>query len=67
MGDIVYKNILKIRLEKKISQEYMAQELCISQAQYSKVERGTTNITVERLIRISKILKINIKDFFSIS
>ncbi|NBL64774.1 helix-turn-helix domain-containing protein [Flavobacterium sp. NST-5] len=34
-------NIIKLRKTSKISQEQMADELNMSQSQYSKIEKGT--------------------------
>lgn len=58
MEATVYENIRRIRIEKKISQENMANQLSISQAYYSKIERGLKSITLKRLIRIGEILDI---------
>lgn len=58
MEATIYENIRRIRIEKKISQEYMANQLSISQAYYSKIERGLKSITLKRFIRISEILDI---------
>ena len=49
---------LKIaRKEKGFSHENMAAELGISQAAYTNLEKNNSNLTVERLIKISKILE----------
>ena len=47
----VYQNIQEKRLEKNFTQEYMADQLSISQTHYSKIERGIKNITLERFIK----------------
>jgi len=47
------------RLTKNYSQEYMAWELDISQAAYSKVERDETELTLRRIYRIAEILEIS--------
>lgn len=48
------------RLTKGYSQEYMANELEISQNAYSKLERGETELTVRRAYEIAFILEISI-------
>jgi transcriptional regulator with XRE-family HTH domain len=47
------------RLTKKYSQEYMAFNLDISQAAYSKIERDETELTIQRIFDIAEILEIN--------
>lgn len=50
------------RLTKNYSQEYMANELQISQNAYSKLERGETEFSVKRLYEIAFILEMPIYD-----
>ncbi|HEY9559941.1 MAG TPA: helix-turn-helix transcriptional regulator [Anseongella sp.] len=60
MGDtsssIIRENIRHLRQEKRYSQEYMAICLTVSQNAYSKLERGLTRLTFERLSAIANIL-----------
>jgi transcriptional regulator with XRE-family HTH domain len=53
------KKIKEARLIKDICQEYMAIQLGITQAAYSKIENGQTQITVIRLLNICRILEID--------
>jgi transcriptional regulator with XRE-family HTH domain len=53
------KKIKEARLVKDICQEYMAIQLGITQAAYSKIENGQTQITVVRLLDICRILEID--------
>jgi transcriptional regulator with XRE-family HTH domain len=55
------KKIKEARLMKDICQEYMAVQLGITQAAYSKIENGQTQITVVRLLNICRILEIDPK------
>lgn len=48
------------RLAKGYSQEYMANELNISQNAYSKLERGETELSVNRAYEIASILGVSI-------
>ena len=64
MEKIVYNNIYKARLNKKFTQEYIADRLSISQTYYSKIERGLKKITLDKIIHIAHILEINPKDLF---
>lgn len=69
MDKLGYK-IRKIRESKDFTQEYMAQQLNISQNVYSKLERGEVKITTDRLTMISEILQVPeeslLKDDFNV-
>lgn len=54
----IEKNIRKIREIKGISQEYIAIQLGISTRAYSKIETGETQLTINRLVEISKIIGV---------
>jgi transcriptional regulator with XRE-family HTH domain len=58
MNSIGEKIRLK-RLEKRLSQENMAFELDISQAAYSKIELGQTDLTISRIFEIAEILEVS--------
>ena len=58
---IGYK-IKNIRELKNFTQEYMAEKLDISQAAYSKMEKGDTKISQDKLNKIAEILEINPDD-----
>lgn len=63
-SSIILQNIRDLRQEKKYSQEYMALRLEISQNAYSKLERGITRLTLERMAQIAEILGIGMAGFF---
>ncbi|MGV0922721.1 helix-turn-helix transcriptional regulator [Empedobacter tilapiae] len=65
MSDILTKSIRKIRESKGYSQEYMAQEMNLSQRAYSKIENCETKLDWEKLKIISKILEIEIGDLIN--
>ena len=50
------------RLRKKINQEDMAGYLGISQRAYSKIETGETQIKLDRLEEIAKLLNVSINE-----
>ena len=52
-------NIRKVRQYKDIKQEDIAHQLGLSVSAYSKIERDETEISVDRLIHISKILDVD--------
>lgn len=58
MNDVGEKIRLQ-RLTNNYSQEYMAFMLDISQAAYSKIERGETVLTLPRIYEIAEILKVS--------
>ena len=59
MSDIA-RNIKQIRELKSFTQEYMAQELDISQPAYVKIEKGLTILKIDRLQRIADILEVDV-------
>lgn len=60
----VYINIRKIRELKNLTREYVAEELKMSMSGYGKIERGDVDITVSKLIEISKVLDVSIEFIF---
>lgn len=61
-SNIILQNIRDLRQERKYSQEYMAHRLTFSQNAYSKLERGLTKLTLERLAQIAGILNTTVED-----
>jgi len=57
MHDQILVKIRRIRLEKSFSQEYVANELGITQSQYGKIENGLVKLSYERLQSIAMILE----------
>jgi transcriptional regulator with XRE-family HTH domain len=55
---LIGEKIRKIRGLKGFSQDYLASKLQITQNAYSKMERGETKISDERLTQISNVLEI---------
>jgi transcriptional regulator with XRE-family HTH domain len=62
----VIKKIRELRKTKGLSHENMSNELDISPSAYNKLERGETTLSLERLLKISEILEINIGDILDI-
>jgi transcriptional regulator with XRE-family HTH domain len=60
----VYINIRKIRELKNLTREYVAEELKMSLSGYGKIERGEVDITVSKLVEISKVLDVSIEFIF---
>lgn len=55
-------NIRKVRELRNFTQEYMAGQLGITQAGYSKIESGTTDISFSKIEEIANILKVTPAD-----
>ena len=54
----------ELRSEKNFSQERLANELGIEVSQISRIERGQINTSIAVLYNISKVLEVNISNFF---
>ncbi len=59
------RNIKTIRERKNLTQEFVANELGMSQNNYSNIENGTVKLTIERLIEISKILGVSAEELIA--
>ncbi len=57
------ENILrKNREARKLTQDFVAREMNMSQNAYSKIENGSTTLTVHHLKQLSRILEMSILD-----
>ncbi|MBF4516106.1 helix-turn-helix transcriptional regulator [Flavobacterium sp. ANB] len=54
----------QLRLDREITQEVMADRLAMTQATYSRKERGVIDITEEEWSKITEILGVNKEDVF---
>lgn len=61
---LMAKTIKSLRVKNKISVKTILVELCISQSSYSRIESGTTNISVFKLLLFCNVVGITIDDFF---
>lgn len=57
-------NLRRIRKEKGLSMETVANEAEIEYRQLGRIERGEVNTTIISLLRISKILNVDMKALF---
>ena len=60
--DPTYSNIKKIRVEKGLSQQSMANKMNMVVSAYGKIERGQTKLTIERLKEIGGILRMDVTE-----
>ncbi len=59
------QNILRIREEKNLSREYVAEKLKLTENNYGKMERGEIGISLQRLYDIATILKVQPEEILS--
>lgn len=59
----VGKNVRKIRIEKGLSMEALANEAEIEYRQLGRIERGEVNTTIISLLKIADALKAQVGDF----
>lgn len=62
---MIGNKIKNIRELKNLKQSYMAEQLHISQAAYSKLEKGGIKVSTEKLSQIAEILHVKIEDIIS--
>ena len=65
MTSSIKNKIKSIRELKNYTQEYMADQLGVTQAGYSKIEKGKTILSFVKLVEISKILEVSVEDIIS--
>ena len=65
--EAIIEKIKEYRKKKGYSHENMAEELNISQAAYSKIEKNETKLTVDRLYQISEILETPVYELLDVN
>ena len=63
----VHEKIKIMRLCKDWSQEEMAEKLGYSPNGYAKIERGETNIKVDKLEKIAEVLGVELQQFLNLN
>lgn len=58
------QTIERLRREKKMTQEDLADEASVNVSYLAKIENGYVNTTVRYLIKLARGLKIPVKDLF---
>ena len=61
------ENLRIIRIEKKMSQEDLANEADIPLSQIGRIERGEINTTISTVYSLAKALEINLSELFNFS
>ncbi|MHC0442409.1 helix-turn-helix transcriptional regulator [Flavobacterium sp. 3-210] len=65
MATSIKNKIKSIRELKNYTQEYMAEQLGVTQAGYSKIEKGKTILSYVKLVEIARILEVSVEDILS--
>ncbi|RZJ48734.1 MAG: XRE family transcriptional regulator [Flavobacterium sp.] len=65
MPTSIKNKIKSIRELKNYTQEYMADQLGVTQAGYSKIEKGKTVLSFVKLVEIARILEVSVEDILS--
>jgi len=61
----ISEKIRLIRQQRGFTQDYIAEHIGIDPVNYGRIERGQTNLSVDRLQQICKILNISLAELFS--
>ena len=61
----IEEKIRNLRELKNLTQEYMAEQLGITQAGYSKIESGNTKLTYNKIEEISKVLGVQTEELLA--
>lgn len=64
-SEVVTKKIKMLREMNNYTQQYVADELEISQNAYSLLEKGITKLSLERLDRIAEFYKVPLAELFT--
>lgn len=59
------KKIKNIRELRNFTQEYMAQQLGMTQAGYSRIESGKTDVSLSQLNKIAEVLEVSLEDLLT--
>lgn len=62
---LIGEKIKSIRELRNYTQEYMADQLGITQAGYSKIEKGATSLSLSKLEQLSVILELPLQDILN--
>lgn len=57
------KIIKTLRMDKKLTQEELAEKIEISKNYLSKVERGLSTLNAESFLKMAAVLEFNLEDF----
>lgn len=61
--ETIGKIIKKLRLDKNLTQEMLAEKMDISTNYLSKVERGLSRLNIEAFLKMAEVLSFSLEDF----
>ena len=61
--DTIGKIIKKLRIDKNLTQESLAEKMGISTNYLSKVERGLSRLNIEAFFKMAEVLTFSLEDF----
>lgn len=61
--ETIGKIIKKLRVDKNLTQETLAEKIDISTNYLSKVERGLSRLNIEAFLKMAEVLSFSLKDF----
>ncbi len=59
------RNIKAERVRKGYTQESFAEKACVSREYISRIERGQENMSILKILKLSQILEIDIKNLLA--
>ena len=62
--EIIALNIKVGRTKKRLTQEKLAELICVHEKYIGRIEAGKQNITIKTLNKIANALEIDLADFF---
>ena len=62
MNILLGNRIKTLRIAANFTQEQIAEEIGVSRQKYARIEGGTNNVTLEELIKIAKVLDVQVGD-----
>ncbi len=63
----INENVKKIRKQKKLTQEFVAQKLGVSRAWYNKLENDEIDIKVDLLPKLAEIFKVPVQELTQVN
>ena len=66
MTNNIGQKIKSLREKRNYTQEYMAEQLGITQSSYSKLEQDKSDLPVSRLFKIAEILEVNTEEYLTL-
>ncbi len=58
------RNLRRLRHKKSLTQEYLSLESSISRSHIAMIESGKRDVTISTLFKISRAMKITLKELF---